>query len=180
MNKNLLKKYNKWLDIIAAEKMDSNGQLNTIISCIKSLPEDYKSALCIGCGDGTELNEFEKLKKEAIGTTLNNFTEDERVVEMDMHDMGFDNNSFDLVFAKDVFEHSISHIMALSEYARVTRKYVFIALPNIDDWSESAHHFIIPNEKQLKSLARKVGLDFIGYLKIDHLDCYLFEKKGKY
>jgi ubiquinone/menaquinone biosynthesis C-methylase UbiE len=152
----------KWLEFVGSEEMDSRGQealisfaANTIHSIIGKQPR----TLCVGCGDGTELKYF----PHAFGIDINQKSlricreKNLQVEDMDMHHMTFNDNTFDLVFSKDNFEHSISSIEAISEFSRVSKKYVAIVLPD-DSWQSSKWHFIIPTLKQMVTLGEKVNL----------------------
>ena len=176
-----------WLGLVGSEEMDSASAYQTISIAhhyITSLIEP-SSVLCVGCSDGTEL----ELWGNAQGIDLNDKSLEKcrskgfLVHKMDMHDMSFDDNKFELVFARDVFEHSISHIKAIEEYARVSSKYVAIVLPD-ESWQWSEWHFIIPNTIQMISLGEKVGLKLramrqynvnMGSMNVQQT-LYLFEK----
>ena len=155
---------NKWLDLVGSEEMESEKQESLIhhaIMDIKKVIGEPKNTLCVGCADGTEMKYFDK----PFGIDLNEKSlakcreKNLQVEKMDMHHMTFSDNTFELVYSKDNFEHAISHIEALSEYARVSSRYVAIVLPD-DSWQSSGWHFIIPTLKQMVTLGEKCGLMF--------------------
>jgi len=179
---------NKWLELVASEEMDSQGAYHTILAAVQTVKEiigDPESTLCIGCGAGVELGLFD----HATGIDLN---EQSLVVcreagytaeKMDMHAMTFPDGKFELVFSRDVFEHAVSPIEAISEMARVSKKYVAVILPD-ESWQSSKWHFIIPTMKQMISLGEKVGLLLQSYREYDviigntdvHQYVYIFRK----
>lgn len=184
-------KYKQWLDITSAEVMKLNsGDYNFVsvpIGIIKDLVGDkIDTILSVGFGDGSELVFW---GDNAQGIDMN----DENIAmvksagcnvqKMDMHDMTFEDGKFDIVFSRDVFEHSISHIQVISEMARVSKRYVAIVLPD-NQWAASGHHFIIPNLQQMISMGEKVGLSLRAYREYNILSniivvnqsLYLFEK----
>jgi ubiquinone/menaquinone biosynthesis C-methylase UbiE len=168
--------------------MDSAGQeslIRSAYSTVKNIIGEQKKTLCVGVGDGTELKYF----RGAYGIDINDKSiekcreENFNVSKMDMHKMTFQDGVFDLVFSKDNFEHSVSHIEVISEFARVSRRYVAIVLPD-ESWQCSGWHFIIPNMKQMISLGEKVGLSLRAFREYDVLSgtrivgqfIYIYEK----
>ena len=151
-----------WLDLVASEKMDSSGAAHTITqscSLIQEIIGKPETVLCVGCGSGYELNMW----SNAEGIDLNDVSLQKCrnqgfiVYKEDMHKMSFKDNSYELVYSRDVFEHAISPIEAISEMARVSSKYVAIVLPD-ESWQWSKWHFIIPTIRQMISLGEKANL----------------------
>lgn len=54
-------------------------------------------------------------------TGIDLFSYDERVTVMDMHDINFDDGSFDLVYASHSLEHSYDYIKVFKEIIRVLK-----------------------------------------------------------
>lgn len=162
----------KWLDIAASEEMDSKTALPLIQWAIGYVLEDVgipESVLSVGCSDGTEmfcwLHQGSKVVRgiDMNDVSLSKCQEDGLSVQkMDMHKMTFSDNSFELVFMRDVFEHSLSHIEVLSEATRVSSKYIAIVLPS-QDWHSSKWHYIIPTLEQMISLGMKVNVQLKAY-----------------
>lgn len=150
-----MNKIKKWIDKIGEEEMDSDGLIGVYQNIVGKLPKDIKTTLSVGCGSGAELD---YLPGEFIhGLDINPINESDSVKIGDMHDLPYEDDSFDLVYSRDSFEHSIAPIVALDEMARVSKRYVVIILPE-DLWIESIWHIIIPNMRQLMALAEKIGL----------------------
>lgn len=181
----------KWVEKAATEEMDSRSAIYFIASAVqetKNVIGDPKKILCVGCSDGTEISQW----GHGIGIDLNDASIAKAkargfdVKKMDMHEMKFADNNFDLVFARDVFEHADSPIQAISEMARVSNKYVVIVLPD-DSWASSGWHFLIPTLKQMISLGEKVGLNLRAYreyqlaspgqVRVWEQALYIFEKR---
>jgi len=160
-----------WLAKTASEEMDSTAASQIISYGIDQALEVIKgdpSILSVGCGDGTEMELWrERLNTTVFGIDLNDASLEKclhkglNVEKMDMHDLSFDTGSFGLVFARDVFEHSLNHVQVLSEFSRVSSKYVVIVLPD-ETWQSSTWHFIIPTLKQMISLGEKSGLKLVA------------------
>lgn len=76
--------------------------------------------LCIGCRNRQEIDYFqEKRAKSVIGIDL--YSEDEAILVMDMHQMTFPDNSFDLIYASHSLEHSYDVQKVIAEIIRVGR-----------------------------------------------------------
>lgn len=180
-----MKNYKKYLEWQSQEKMNSTGQAAIIDKIIEHVPEDVQTTLCVGVGDGYEMLKFIDRGIKTVGITLNMdaiIYPELNILQGDMHDMPFDDLSFDLVFVKDVFEHAYSHWELLQEFNRVSRKYILIVLPNPDFWSNGLYHTIVPYSNQMDALARKVGMENIKswiHEEIGHhaLFCNLYQIK---
>lgn len=176
------KKWKRYLEIPASEQMDSSSQAALIDNAIVHIPHDAHEIICVGCGDGYELFRIKNLPwvKRVVGTNLNPKQTEyvkRRRLECycaDMHDLPFEDNSFDLCFLRDVFEHALSPYIAMSELARVSRKYVLIVLPD-ESWQFSKWHYIIPTKVQIVSLALKCGLLLRKEWQFSYQSGYLFQ-----
>lgn len=158
---------NKWLNLVGGEVMDSKKAQILIanhVSQIKELIGEPEDVLVVGCADGAELDMW----RAAQGIDLNDESlakarySGHMVQNMDMHNMTFKDKIFDLVSSRDVFEHAVSPIKAISEMSRVSNKYVAITIPN-SAWQDSEWHFIIPTMKQMVTLGEKVDLMLKAY-----------------
>lgn len=177
----------KWLEHNAHEEMNDSGLdglFGVVTQELHKLP--IKRTLAVGCGNGTELNYLPG--DTVIGLDINPKNQASNVDIGDMHDMAYQDKEFDLVYSRDSFEHAVAPIAALAEMSRVSSKYVCIVLPD-EVWTERPEHLIIPTDRQLQSMAEKVGLAQVmrrdyrliipipntaGYLMIQHF--YLFQK----
>lgn len=78
--------------------------------------------LCIGCRNTSEIDYFrQKGAKSVIGIDL--FSESPDVMVMDMHQLTFEDNSFDLVYSSHSLEHSYNHKKVIHEIVRVLRPH---------------------------------------------------------
>lgn len=103
---------------------------NEIIKAVNNIPDKYKNKkiLMLGCGDGCEI---EVLKgrgfTDVIGLTYDRRefkdakVNDDNVVRGEMHDLPFEDNTFDFVYSKETLEHSITPYIALCELNRVMK-----------------------------------------------------------
>ena len=132
---------------------------------IALLPEG-RDVLCVGCGDGYEVEALDKQERHAIGITRNKdevekaLENSRAVILADMHDLPFTDEMFDLVFCRDAWEHSIAPYIALAEMARVLKEggHALIRLPS-EDWIECSYHYSVLTERQVKEMFAKVKLE---------------------
>ena len=75
-------------------------------------------ALCIGARTGQEIIALRELGIDAVGIDI--VPHDDLVLEGDMHNLQFENDSFDFVFS-NVFDHSLYPEKMISEIERVLR-----------------------------------------------------------
>lgn len=88
---------------------------------------DEAKVLCVGCRNPLELNEFRACGfTDVVGVDLFSLRSDIHV--MDMHDLGFANDSFDVVYSSHSLEHSYDVARVVSEIARVARDDAVIAV----------------------------------------------------
>ncbi len=153
-----MKVIQKWINRIGKEEMRSSGLEGLFATLASYLPKDITSTLSVGCGSGLEMD---FLPGKVTGLEINPANgSDPRIKIGDMHEIPYPDSNFDLVYARDSFEHAAAPIAVLDEMTRVSKKYVVIVLPD-DVWIESDWHLIIPTERQLLHLAELVGLKFL-------------------
>jgi SAM-dependent methyltransferase len=79
------------------------------------------SVLCVGCRNGVELDGFRARGfRRVVGIDL--FSEREDIVVMDMHDMTFPDDSFDVVYSSHSLEHAYDVPTVVRELIRVARE----------------------------------------------------------
>jgi ubiquinone/menaquinone biosynthesis C-methylase UbiE len=117
------------------EKAALSKKIKDKIYLIKyAIPNDVKSILDIGCGDGTISNELNKyFKVIGIDRSINalKFVKSKRInVSADY--LPLKNKSIDLVFSSEMVEHLPDDVFdkAIAEMKRVSKKYIFLTFPN--------------------------------------------------
>ena len=149
------------------EVMNSAGQVAIIQTSAKVLV-GYAPVLCVGCGDGTELQYF----PGSTGVTLNAGAllpacrKRHHVVVADMHALPLTDRAFDAVFCKDCFEHALAPSIALSELCRVARRAILLVTPD-EYWECSPKHPLTPTVRQISVMAWKLGWD----TQVSDLEC---------
>jgi len=147
-------KYNKVLEIGAGAGIDA--------SILRKLGYDIT---CIGFGDKNI--EYAKTK---FGIDIK---------QIDMHDMTFDDKSFDSIISIQTFEHSTIPTLAVKEMYRVLRKggRVLIDVPDAHDvsmWTLAHPNLMLPF--QLKLFFKLRGFKTIADLSRKHRTTIIFEK----
>ncbi|MEJ1936206.1 class I SAM-dependent methyltransferase [Nostoc sp. NIES-2111] len=84
-------------------------------------PVTGKSVLCVGCRNVNEIEIFRSLgASKVVGIDLQSSHPD--ILVMDMHDLKFEDSSFDVVYSRHSFEHAFDKRKAAGEFARVCRE----------------------------------------------------------
>lgn len=129
-----------------------------------------KNILDIGAGCGQTVNMLRKQGKTITGITCNPkeivIAKQEYDIDLilsDMHDLPFDDNSFDGIIMWDVLEHSIAPYIALSEAARIlqTNGKILLFMPD-ESWIDCSYHYSVLYPKQIQFLCDRLGLEIIS------------------
>lgn len=160
-------KIQNYINEIAEEEMDSYKAKPLIDQALSFLPEDISTVLSIGCGSGYELEALTLKGKEVTAIDFNKKQVDKlkgtyNVKHMDMHDLQFDDNSFECVIFRDVFEHATAPLIAMKESSRVSKKYVYVILPD-ETWDTSPNHVLIPTLRQMIQFGYKSRLALVSF-----------------
>ena len=91
--------------------------------------KSHYKVLDVGCGDGGDCELFVQICKEVVGIDVEphaNWNKIEtnklKFLISDVCNLPFPDNTFDLVFEKDVLHHMTNHELALAEIKRVSKK----------------------------------------------------------
>ena len=137
------------------------------MSFLEKLPlKNISNIIDIGCGYGYHCKWFSDKNKNVIGVGVNvdvtkmvpgNF----KVFEMDMHNISYDDNYFDLIWSHHSLEHSYSPLYALREWRRVLKpnKYLAVTIPAYKTDVVSGHFYTGWNIGQLAYLLMITGYD---------------------
>jgi len=126
------RKYYENFDWESAElKEKLQEKIDLILS---SIPNDVKSMIDIGCGDGTISNKLKNYYKvTAVDRSINalKFLETSKICAS-ADKIPIKSQSFDLVFSSEMIEHLPDAIFydAINEFKRITKKYIYLTFPN--------------------------------------------------
>ena len=124
-NSRALKFFEKWqneLSVAINPLRKPSENTTTHDSLIALVPPTAKKILEVGAGNGYIVNTLKKMGRDAVGQEISKkCCEAYGLVHCDMHDLIWDNNTFDVVIAKGCLEHTLSPRMAVREIWRVLR-----------------------------------------------------------
>ena len=116
------------------EDLTSEVLQKKTLKIISMIPDDVKTILDVGCGNGAITNILnEKFDVTAVDRSKKalSFVQCKKV-NASSDELPFADNSFDMVFSSELLEHLEEDVLnkTISEIQRVTRKYIFISVPN--------------------------------------------------
>jgi SAM-dependent methyltransferase len=99
----------------------------TLINRVAQEQPSGGPVLCVGCRNGVELDRFRGHGfEEVVGIDI--FSQRDDILLMDMHEMSFSNDSFDVVYASHSLEHSYDVDRVAGEIERVARDGAVIGI----------------------------------------------------
>lgn len=119
-----------------------------------SFQTENASVLDVGCGVGFCQKFFAERGMTWNGITLGyddyvtGRSNNKEIYLQDMSFLKFKKDSFDLIFARHILEHSPMPLLTLMEWHRVSRKFAYIVLPSPEYWGHCGknHYYVL--EKQ--------------------------------
>ena len=145
-------------------------QIKAGLPFLKLIPKKKKRVLVVGCGEGYEVKWLADHNFDACGITKNkqevkNGTKKYgvKLYEGDMHQLPFDDSSFDCVYASNVLEHSVAPFVALTEWRRVLKNqgWLVMVMPS-KEWLGEYYHYSVLTHSQCKELFNKTGYDLLA------------------
>ncbi len=162
-NSDFLAKWNRYTLPEVNEYSDTTAWVDAQsqhIELMPILPSGCLDVLDLGCGDGWSTNQLIKREKRATGVTVNpaeavhaKKTYGLDLIVRDMHNLPFDDGSFDGIYCRECFEHSVAPFIALCEMNRVLRAggYVLINLP-WEEWIREDSHYSVLTPSQMREM----------------------------
>jgi SAM-dependent methyltransferase len=106
---------------------DPGAGAMTLINRVAEERRNGGAVLCVGCRNGLELDRFRARGfDDVVGIDL--FSERPDILVMDMHDLSFPDDSFDVVYASHALEHSYDPERVVREVTRVGRDDAVVAV----------------------------------------------------
>ena len=109
-----------------------------------------RTVLDIGCGDKSFSRRIGDRYDVVVGDL---FSGGDGIIRADVQDLGFDDDSFDIVVCLQVLEHLPDPVKAICELARVARRQVIISVPHEPFFSLS--RFFLPEREHLWTVSPK-------------------------
>jgi len=137
---------------------------------VEPVKKDICRVLDVGCGQGLALKRFYELEIDAVGITLGH--EDYKVCIakgydvrlMDQSFLGFEKDTFDLVWVRHCIEHSVMPLITLFEFNRVLKKgkYLYLEMPQAESIHvNNSNHYSLLGPKAWKHLLSKASFEII-------------------
>jgi SAM-dependent methyltransferase len=105
---------------LSKRETDPGAGAVTLINRVADEQPSGGAALCVGCRNALELDRFRARGfAEVVGIDL--FSQRDDILVMDMHELSFPDDSFDVVYASHALEHSYDVGRVVGEIARVAR-----------------------------------------------------------
>ena len=126
---------------------------------------DIKTILDVGCGQGVAFPYFKKLGLDFTAITLGldyqvcrrEYPKD-KVHEMDMHFLDFPDESFDMVYARHILEHSTMPLLALMEWHRVSKDRLVVVIPSPkEEVIDGRNHYSMLPRENWRSMFKRAG-----------------------
>lgn len=132
--------------------------------------KDLNSVLDIGCGEGFSAYIFNRHHGIVQWQGVTKGEDVKKVKELglpvtedDMSFLSFEDNSFDMIFARHVLEHSPFPLLTLMEWHRVSKDVLFLVAPAPEYWGWGGqNHYSIMQFPKLNWLLRRAGWIVIG------------------
>ncbi len=107
--------------------------IDRLLSHAKLTDPNSKKVLCLGARNTHEIN---ALRQAGFGSVvgIDLFSASKDILIMDMHNLNFPDNSFDVVFSGDSLEHAHTPRQAAKEVIRVLRPGGYICLSTPIQW----------------------------------------------
>ncbi len=105
---------------LSKRETDPGSGAETLINRVAEEQPSRGAVLCIGCRNGLELDRFRARGfGEVVGIDI--FSQRPDILTMDMHELSFADDSFDVVYASHSLEHSYDVDRVAGEIGRVAR-----------------------------------------------------------
>jgi SAM-dependent methyltransferase len=105
---------------LSKSETDPGAGAVKLINTVAEAQPSGAAVLCVGCRNALELDRFRQRGFEDV-VGIDVFSEREDILVMDMHEMSFSDDSFDVVYASHSLEHSYDVARVAREIVRVAR-----------------------------------------------------------
>lgn len=108
----------------------------------------FSNVIELGCGTAPALDFLKGWGKETMGVTLGKEEVNHPALREDMHFTVIPDQSYDMVIARHILEHSLMPLILLMEMRRIVRKYAVVVVPIPDERmiQHKNHYSVFPKE----------------------------------
>lgn len=130
-------------------------------------PLQRESILDVGCAQGQALPILAQYAETVDGVTLGRdaaiaHERGHKVRQADFSFLPFPAESFDLIFARHVLEHSPMPLLTLMEWHRVAKHFLLLILPTYRHYrAQGQNHYYVLLPDQWEQLLHRAGWDII-------------------
>ncbi len=134
------------------------------------VPKEAKKVLVVGCGDGTEVKWLKDRGFHVRGITRNKAEVESakkryslEIDYGDMHELPYDKEKFDCIFAKDVLEHAIAPVIVIREFYRTLKQdgLIILTMPSME-WAKEYYHHSVLTHEQTRIMFKKSSFDILA------------------
>lgn len=112
---------------LSKRETDPGVGASTLINRVAAERPDHGSVLCVGCRNALELDRFRARGfGDVVGIDV--FSQREDIQVMDMHELTFPDDSFDVVYCSHALEHSYDVRRVVGEMIRVAREGALVGV----------------------------------------------------
>jgi len=148
---------------LSKRETDPGVGAETLINRVTEQQPSGGTVLCVGCRNALELDRFRARGfDEVIGIDV--FSQREDILVMDMHEMSFPADSFDVVYASHALEHSYDVDRVAGEIGRVARDgaVVGVEVP-VRAQASTADRIVFSGLDELRAVfKRQIGEELLG------------------
>jgi SAM-dependent methyltransferase len=148
---------------LSKRETDPGVGAETLINRVTEQQPSGGTVLCVGCRNTLELDRFRARGfDEVIGIDV--FSQREDILVMDMHEMSFPADSFDVVYASHALEHSYDVDRVAGEIGRVARDgaVVGVEVP-VRAQASTADRIVFSGLDELRAVfKRQIGEELLG------------------
>jgi SAM-dependent methyltransferase len=148
---------------LSKRETDPGAGALTLIDTVAAAQPSGGPVLCVGCRNALELDRFrERGFNDVLGIDV--FSQREDILVMDMHQMTFADDSFDVVYASHSLEHSYDVARVAREIGRVARDgaVVGVEVP-VRTQRSSADRVVFSGLDEVRSVfARRIGEEVLA------------------
>lgn len=125
--------------------------------------KNCKDVLDVGCGEAFLQQAFEALEIEYFGVCLGNDYQIARsfgrnVELLDFNFLPYDNETFDLIFARHSLEHSPMPLLTLMDWHRIAKHWLCLIMPKPKFWTFiGRNHYSVMALSQCRFLLQRAG-----------------------